>query len=177
MADIPHLSKEDWDELGLKAEDRAFITQVAKDMHPEYWWVETTEGREWTGDHMKEGELTFMEARHLRNIHDGMEERLGRRGFKPGERAPRDVVEAAFRDMGLDESYLAPALNEYGDFELTAAERDAVRRAFAEGKGKATQRHIRRLAEESWARPRAGSTRGRRPSRRSSTRRWTSLTA
>ena len=50
--------------------------------------------------------------------------------------------------MGLDESYLAPALNEYGDFELTAAERDAVRRAFAEGGGKATQRKIRRLAEE-----------------------------
>ena len=48
MADIPHLSKEDWDELGLKAEDRAFITQIAKDMHPEYWFVETTEGREWT---------------------------------------------------------------------------------------------------------------------------------
>ena len=44
VADIPHLSKEDWDELGLKAEDRAFITQIAKDMHPEYWWVETTEG-------------------------------------------------------------------------------------------------------------------------------------
>ena len=73
--------KEDWDELGLKAEDRAFITQIAKDMHPEYWWVETTEGREWTGDHMKEGELTFLEARHLRNIHDGMEERLGKRGL------------------------------------------------------------------------------------------------
>jgi hypothetical protein len=44
VADIPHLTKEDWDELGLKAEDRAFITQIAKDMHPEYWWVETTEG-------------------------------------------------------------------------------------------------------------------------------------
>ena len=26
---------------------------------------------------MKEGELTFLEARHLRSIHDGMEERLG----------------------------------------------------------------------------------------------------
>ena len=114
-------------------------------MHSEYWWVETTEGREWSGDSMKEGELTFLEARHLRNIHDGMEERLGKRGYKPGERAPRDVVEAAFRDMGLDESYLAPALNEYGDFELTAAERDAVRRAFDP---KATQRKIRRLAEE-----------------------------
>ena len=81
VADIPHLSKEDWDELGLKAEDRAFITQIAKDLHPEYWWVETTEGREWTGDSMKEGELTFLEARHLRNIHDGMEERLGKRGL------------------------------------------------------------------------------------------------
>ena len=44
VADIPHLSEEDWDELGLKAEDRAFITQIAKDMHPEFWWVETTEG-------------------------------------------------------------------------------------------------------------------------------------
>ena len=97
---------------------------------------------------MGEGELTFMEARHLRSIHDGMEERLGKRGYKPGERAPRDVVEEAFRDMGLDESYLAPALNEYGDFELTAAERDAVRRAFAEGGGKMTQRKVRRLAEE-----------------------------
>ena len=42
-----------------------------------------------------------MEARHLRNIHDGMEERLGKRGYKPGERAPRDVVEEAFRDLGL----------------------------------------------------------------------------
>ena len=73
--------KEDWDELGFKAEDRAFITQIAKDLHPEYWFVETTEGREWTGDHGKEGELTFMEARHLRNIHDGMEERLGKRGL------------------------------------------------------------------------------------------------
>ena len=34
VADIPHLSKEDWDELGLKAEDRAFITQIRQGSAP-----------------------------------------------------------------------------------------------------------------------------------------------
>ena len=61
--------------------------------------------------------------------------------------------------MGLDESYLAPALNEYGDFELTAAERDAVRRAF-------NPKAIRRLAEEILGRPRASFEEGRQGARR-----------
>ena len=119
------------------------------------------DGRPW-----EKGGLTFLEARHLRNIHDGMEERLGKRGYKPGERAPRDVVEEAFRDLGSGESYLAPALNEYGDFELTAAERDAVRRAFNQG----DTAEDPPVGEEILGAP-DGSTRGRRPSSKSSRRR------
>ena len=102
---------------------------------------------------MKEGERRSW-RRATCNIHDGMEERLGKRGLN--QASGRRATLWRRRPRPGFEEYLAPVLNEYGDFELTAVERDAVRRAF---NPKATQRKIRRLQKP--GRAQAGSTRGR----------------
>jgi len=130
VADIPALTAEDWAELGLTSEDRAFIKQAHKDLHPEFWWADTTEGREWLGDFMQEGEFTFLEARSIRRIRDGMAERLGELGFKAGEKAPREVVEEAARDLGFNERYLASIVHEYAmPAKRTSEETMAILRA------------------------------------------------
>ena len=117
---IPAMDSEDWAELGMRinmregplyvrAEDRAFIKQAHKDLHPELWWRDGV----WMGDAMEKDELIIWEARSIRQIHEGMAKRLGERGFKAGEKAPREVVEEAARDLGLNGAMLASAVYEY----------------------------------------------------------------